>query len=217
MEVTKLMSRIREELNETGHGVFFTDADLNDSLEDGYTLFCLFTGLLNREYILQIEANRVYYDLSHVADYVRPIAVYDPNTKLFLKPISSLVLSNQVLGWETTCGAPLLFCYFPTRLIAFYPHYHVVPLERLIIYYKAYENNFDSLAEIELPSFAEDCLVYYCVSDLYDQVLELNKSMLAWKKFTDDLVMCKGKISRLSMAGEIPAIGESYGGKSIIY
>ena len=169
------------------------------------TLFCLFTGLLDKTHELEIVPNKVYYDMSFLSDYVRPIAVYDPNSRLFLKPISFEIINKLINKWETTIGHPLYFCYFPTQLLAFYPHYGTTMNEKLLLFYKAWPVDFDSRANID---FAEDCLIYYCVSDLYDQLLETTKSQVVWKKFTDDLVMCKRKISRLSVAGESVYMGE---------
>jgi hypothetical protein len=184
MELADIVSRIREELDDPSVGQFFTDKDIYDSIEDAMTLLAIFTGYLNKSYELNIEAGRVYYDLSPISDFLRVVAIYNPNNKLFLKPTNILLLNKSINRWELTAGTPQLYCLFPTNLIAFYPHYQAVPEKPLTIYYKAYPKDFIGVINsIQLPKIAEDVLIYYVISDLYDQLLEMEKSKQAWELF----------------------------------
>ncbi|MGQ9845893.1 MAG: hypothetical protein ACUVQP_00110 [Bacteroidales bacterium] len=203
MLTSKLAERVREELNEGNTGVFFTDADIYDSLMDGYTTICMYTGLLNKQYNLPIVANQVYYDLSHLSDYLRIVAVYNPNTNKFLTAITYTVLNKSLLQWELTAGTPQFYCPFPVNMIAFYPHYAVKPQHDLTIYYKAWESNFYSQGDIDLPDAAEDCLINYVVSDLYDQILEIEKSKIRWTKFINELNEIKRIVQQPARAGQV--------------
>jgi hypothetical protein len=202
MTKDEIIQRIKQELDD--QGIFFTDADIYDSLEDGYDLIALLTGCITKVTTHAFTAGKVYYNLlTNIPDFYRPLAIYDPNQRQFLEPISLIKLETFEEKWDTVIGTPQYFIPFPTHTVAFYPHYNSAPSQNFRVFYEASAPEIADVSTFSIPVQAQKVLIDYTVSDLFDQSLEINKSQKVWNDFLENLERVRVAVQNVAIRDRI--------------
>jgi hypothetical protein len=172
---SEVKTQVRTGLDEATAN-FWTDEDLNDSIQDCYDLSTVMTATIEKSMEINLQANLTYYDLrTLIPDFYSVFAVYNPQTRLFLDPSSELLARALRPDWELATGQPRGFFPLNFRYIAIYPR-PVVTQGTLKVMYRAAAPTLTSdstsfLTPQELdPAFEE-----YVIGDLMAQQVELVK------------------------------------------
>ena len=211
MTKDEVIYRIKQELDD--QGVFFTDVDIYDSLEDGYDLISLLTGCISKVTTHAFTSGKVYYNLlTNIPDYYRPLAIYDPNQRQFIEPIGLIKLESLDEKWDTSNGTPHFFIPLPMHQIAFYPHYYTAPSQNFRIFYEASAPDIADVSSFSIPVHTQQVLIDYTVSDLFDQALEINKSQKLWGDFLENLARTRRAVQEIPFRDRIDQMAAMYYG-----
>ena len=201
MNTLSLIARIKEELDD--QGVFYTDEDIFDSLQDGYEEISLRTECIEKVVSISFPATP-YLDVpTLVPDYFRPFGIYDRNQKLFLTPTTFKILESFDEKWETTTGTPEWFVPLDFKYIAFYPYYATVPVYNLYLFYSAVAPDFTSSNTLDIPANHENVILNYVVNDLLDQALEFKKSGALYGEYISDVTRLKSELGKRNNSDRI--------------
>jgi len=201
MNTLSVISHIKTELDD--QGVFYTDEDVFDSLQDGYEEISLRTECIEKVVSVQFPTTPYLDAVSSIPDYFRPFGIYDRNRKLFLTPTTFKILEGMDEKWEVTNGTPEWFVPIDFKYIAFYPHYSVVPTYNMYMFYTAVAPDFTSSNSLSIPANHENVIVNYVVNDLLDQALEFKKSAAIYGEYTKDFNRLKASLGKRNNSDRI--------------
>lgn len=192
MTSASVLSRIKQELDD--QGVFYTDADLYDSLQDGYSEVVLRANVIEKIVSVAFPTTVYWKVTDYVPDFYRLFAIFDPNQKLFLTPISIKSIDSVDDEWETSTGTPQWVIPIDFNYLAFYPTYAAVPTYNMYLFYFAQAPEFTSSTTLSIPSNCQSVLEDYVVNDLLDQSLEFGKSKIFYNNYLDGLNRTKKQL-----------------------
>lgn len=183
MTSASVITRIKQELDD--QGIFYTDTDIYDSLQDGYHDIALTAECIEKIVSFPTPTTPYYRISDQVPDYYRPFAIYDPNQKLFLTPTSVRNLDLMDDEWETRTGTVQYFVPIDFHYLAFYPTQSVSPPQEMYLFYFAQAPDFTSSNTLAIPSNCQSVIEDYVINDLLDQSLEFNKSQIHYQHYQE--------------------------------
>jgi len=201
MNTLNVISRVKQELDD--QGIFYTDEDIFDSLQDGYDEIVLYSGCIEKIVSVPFPVTPYYNLLSVIPDFYRVFAIYNPNNKQFLEPITFQILDGFTDEWETETGTPQWFVPIDFKYIAFYPYYAAVPSLNMYVMYYAQAPDFTTSNNLEIPSNHQGVIENYVVNDLLDQSLEFKKSTTIFKTYLSELEKLKKEVERRNQSDRI--------------
>lgn len=192
MTSASVISKIKQELDD--QGVFYTDTDIYDSLQDGYHEIALRTSCIEK--IVSVAPPIApYWNLADdIPDYFSIFAIYNRNERVFLTPASVRSIENMNYEWETQTGTPQYFIPIDFKYIALYPTYSATPTYNFYVFYFGQAPDFTSSNTLSLPSNTQTCIEDYVVNDLLDQSLEFNKSKIFYGNYVEGINRTKKQL-----------------------
>lgn len=156
------------------NGIFYTPADLNDSVQDGYSEVAALTGCIFKAANISLSANLSYYDFgSLIPDFHAVTAIFNPQIKQWMTPVSLRQLEDLRGDWELAIGNPFFFWPVNFRFVAIYPKL-TTSTGSLYVYYRAHA---DTLSASTTPQLPEDIVIEnYTIGDMLEQAEEFSKA-----------------------------------------
>ena len=186
MTLAEMRSQCRRKLNEAA-ATFFTDADIDASLNEGLSQIAEVSGYFERQAIIPMLENRMYYDLSHIVtyDFLAPNAVYNPNGRKWLTATDFREMDSAWRQWETQTGQPEKYLMRGNWILGVWPKPSVDVPAGLRLYYSGVPAALEN--ETDTPGFDRERhhgIVDYAMSDLMTQIRETKKAEGYWQSFT---------------------------------
>ena len=177
----QIAARLQANLQDLG--VFYETADLNDSIQDGYSEIVSLTGCIFKAARVAQVSNLTYYDMAaYIPDFWAVTAIWNTNTKRWLTPTNIKLLDDLRNDWELANGNPFLFWPVNFRFVAFYPKLATAS-GYFYIFYRA---QADTLSASTIPNIPEDLqgiLEDYSTCDLLEQAEEFTKAKLQFTEY----------------------------------
>ena len=181
----QIASKVQTSLNDSG--IFLTAADLNDSIQDGYSEVTALTGCIFKATTVNIEANLSYYDFGLlIPDFLAVTAIFNPTTKRWMVPTNLRLLEDLRNDWELAIGNPFLFWPVNFRFVAIYPKL-TTSTGTLYVYYRAHADTLTSTSTPQIPDDLQRVLEEYTEGDLLEQSEEFTKAGLSLTKYFKDI------------------------------
>lgn len=175
-------------LNFLGNPVYYTDQDLNDSIQDGVDEICAFTGAIYKSAVLPFTQYTTYYDLlTLLPDYIGAVAIFNRTIKRFLIPSSLKKFNNSRIDWDTAYGTPIYFAPISHRYVAIYRKPSVIGYGDMVVFYRAAAPTLSDSTPIPIPDEHLTCLESYNFVDLFEQAEEFTKAGSYFKNYLEDL------------------------------
>jgi len=185
-----LLSEQKQRLrNYFGNDIYYTDADLEASIEDGYDEICAYTGLILNSTIINFTANKTYYDMrTLIPDYLGVVAIFNETIKRWMLPSSIRKFDEQRIDWETAAGVPYYFAPVSHRYVAIFKKPIVANYGRMFVFYRATApaptGNDDAF---QLPGDHQFVLEDYSIADLEEQNQEWGKAAVRVQAYKERL------------------------------
>lgn len=122
MDLTVILDRVAERLDEnTTTGVFYTNAEMTEAINEAQRLFVLLTLCLEKTATFALTAATAYYTdvRTTLTDYMLPLRVTLSNTRI--RPATLHELDYLATAWEGTAGTPTHYAARGFNLLAVYP------------------------------------------------------------------------------------------------
>jgi hypothetical protein len=173
MNRVQLQTRLQ---NHFQNSVYYSGANLNDSIQDGLDEVCAFSGCLFKSATLPFVNNLTYYDLlTLLPDYIGVVAMFNAVTRRFLFPKTRRKFNQVRIDWETAGGTPWYFSPVSHRYVAIYKKPLVPNYGNFYIFYRASAPTLNDSTAIPIPDDHITCLESYCKADLWEQNQEFSK------------------------------------------
>lgn len=203
---------------------FYSDSDLNDSIQDAYDDIVILTQCIQKQITLPWVSNLSYYDFvgRGVSDYLGTIAIFNNVTNQWLRDDLSLKDFDRIRrDWETWIGTPLFWAPSDPKYIGICPKYYaaniqygafdagsfstayylnntyLVNLGTFILYYWAVAPTLVSDNDTFLiASDKQTALTRYATADLLEQAQEFNKALTYWQPYALDIQDYADRVKR---------------------
>ena len=177
----QLGARVQNTLNDVG--IFYSAADVNDSIQDGYTEVAALTGCILKATSVSLVGGQTYYDFgSLIPDFHAVTAIFNPQLKRCMSPLGLRQLEEMRDDWELANGSP--FCFWPVnfRFVAIYPKL-TTSVGTLYVFYRAHANVLTGGDAPQIPELNLDTIEHYVQCDLQEQAEEFTKAKLEFEQY----------------------------------
>ena len=174
MNTSEVITRIKAELDD--QGIFYTDQDVIDALQDTYEDLALKTSCIEKVVSIPASTSPYCHIRSLVPDYYRPLGIFNKGQNEWITPSHYWQMRNYHSQWELQKGTPCKFAPIGFDYIAFYPHYNAAQSDGFEFYYAAVAPDLTSSSTLLLPPNLREVIVDGAISQLLMQALEINKS-----------------------------------------
>lgn len=204
---------------------YFSEADLNDSIQDAYDDIVILTQCIQKKITLDWISNLSYYNFNNlgVIDYMGTIAVFNNVTNLWLRDDLSLKDFDRIRrDWELWIGTPIFWAPSDPKHIAISAKYLLpastggaffggafyggafftgssttVTLGTFILYYWAQAPVLASDSDTFLiASDMDQLLTQYVTADLLEQAQEYTKADGYWKSYFNNIDSYADRVKR---------------------
>jgi hypothetical protein len=199
---------------------FFSDDDLNTSVQDAYTDIAILTQCIQKQSTQNWISNLSYYNFVNlgVSDYFGTIAIFNNVTNLWLRDDVSLKDFDRIRrDWELWIGTPIFWApsdpvniaiaakYLASNLGAFAATAFSSgffldssgALGSFILYYWGIAPTLVSDASTFLiASDMQRLLTNYATADLLEQAQEFGKADDFWNKYNADITSYSDRVKR---------------------
>lgn len=170
----QITTKIQTKLGD--NGIFYQPVDLNDSIQDGYSEVAALTGCIFKAASISLSANLSYYDFgSLISDFHAVTAIFNPQVKQWMTPVSLKILEDIRNDWELAIGSPFLFWPVNFRFVAIYPKL-TTSTGSLYVYYRAHGEVLSSSSTPQIPDDLQIILEHYTIGDMFEQAEEFSKA-----------------------------------------
>ncbi len=185
MTRTELKQALQLHFNNT---VYYTDQDMNDSIQDGIDEVAAFSGCIWASAALPFVANTTYYDfLTLLPNYIGIISIFNDVTHRWMSPTSLRKLNEQRVDWDTIGGTPEFFTPINHRYVAIYRKPLGENYGRMLVFYRAAAPTLVDQTQIPIPEEHITSLESYNITDLWEQAQEWGKSADSFQEYSEDL------------------------------
>ncbi len=203
----ELKTKIRENLNDAGV-TFYSEDDLNDSIQDGYDDISVVSGCIQKSGTLTLLDNTTYYDmLAAFSDFFALVAAYNNNTNRWIDFDALKQFDNVRIDWEIWAGSqPLFGAISNFRYVAFVPRL-TTAFGNATIWYRALAPTLTSDSdEFLIHLDKQELLEWYVTADMLDQQQEYIKADSYWANYFEHLLKYKSRIDKLAMSDYLPTL-----------
>ncbi len=198
MTFEQIKSSVKSNLDDVG--VFFSEADLTESLEDAHSEILFLSKCRVKKLTLDFIA-RPYYDFKilGVEDFIACMAVYNNNTNRWLfDDLTVRDFDDIRQDWELWTGTPQNWAPVNLDLVAIVPY--MSPAEgNFDLYYVAKAPTLTDTSESPLlATDAQKLLEFYCTADLLEQAEEFTKASTYWKEYFEGLMEYSDRVRNLA-------------------
>lgn len=202
---------------------FYSDEDLNNSIQDAYDDLGILTQCIQRNITLPWISNLSYYNYKEILpDYLGVIAIFNNVTNQWLRDDLSLKDFDRIRrDWELWIGTPLFWAPSDPQRIAICPKYFSSAVKygaftslgfsdaffldnsafnslgSYILYYWAVPPKL--LSDNDTFLIASDkttALTRYVTADLLEQAQEFNKAQSFWAPYQEDVAEYADRVKR---------------------
>lgn len=203
MTRVELAARIQNFFN---NPTYFTDYDINNSIQDGIDEVCAFTGCIYKSAVVPFVGGLSYYDmLTILPDYIGMIAVYNSTINRWMWPMSLRKFDELRIDWECVLGVPYYFSVVNHRYMAIYQK-PATSLGNMLVYYRAAAPTLDDSTQIPLLDDYLNTLENYNITDLFEQSQEWQKAGGHFESYVKDLQQLKNLIQSKRMPDRLPSL-----------
>ena len=184
--MTRGQAKAKVKINLDSHN-YFSDTDLNDSLQDSYDEVVAATGCIENVFELTTEPNRLYYNLlSLIPNYFHVVRIFSPTLKSFLEETDIRRLDRVRKDWELWRDNPCF--WFPHS----YERIAIVPAassaQQLIVFYKSSASQIlIDVTNFNIPLEGQYIPENFTTCDLLEQAQEYQKAGHFLKQYQNDL------------------------------
>ena len=211
MIVTDIKGRIRANLDDAGV-TFYSDADINDSLQETYNETIILTESMECMREITFQSQLVYYNLAElIPDYLRPLAIYNKNTKRWLdfKDISYVQKIRD--DWELATGEPEIYMVFDFRYIALFPRLETAT-GSMEVFYKAKANVLRDTSVPVIPDGDTIVLEEGVTADLLEQKEEFTKAQMYFSNYLDKIEKIRTHVNMRPFPDRVSEMREAFYG-----
>ena len=198
----ELKEKVLKNLNNAGLS-YYTTNDLNDAIQDGYDDIVALSQCLVGSIQLNWQGDLTYYFFKSLGatDYLRPVAIFNHTTKLFLGDNLSLRDFDKLRDdWETWNAEPQYWAPHSFESVAIVPKPLVASGQYTLYYIKEAPVIASDVTAFLFSKFADDLIEAYVTADLLEQAEEFTKATNYWKDYFDGLRDYKIQCSNLAKA-----------------
>ena len=181
-------------------GNFFSDDDLNQSVQDAYTDIAICTQCIQENVTLNWVTDLSYYNFVNlgVTDYLGTIGIFNNVTNLWLRDDLSLKDFDRIRrDWETWIGTPLFWAPSDPANIAIAAKYSGIGLGTFKLYYWCVAPTLTADGQTFLiASDMTTLITSYCTADLLEQLQEYTKAQDYWDKYNEDIQSYADRVKR---------------------
>lgn len=192
------------------NNVYYTDADFNAAIQDGYDEVAAFSGCILKTASLEFVGGQTYYDMiTLLPDYLGAVALFNQVTKRWIIPSSLRKFDEDRYDWETAVGTPWYFTVLSHRYLAFYKKYVGEDPGSFLMFYKAsaptIEADDDFLIADQYIKAPED----YIITDLWEQNQEWTKAGVHLKDYQTTLLQLVTYVHSRRLPDRAPQLRDS--------
>ena len=214
MTKEQILDMARSELEDIGVS-YFSKEDLSDSFDEGYKQVCVYTGVLERMTVFNIENETSYYNFyEDIPNYFRTFAIYSNVVKEWLSHKSTEYFRKLRYDWELSRGNSRMYSVIDFQYVAFFPIPTLAASGTLDVFYKAVPDSISLDSTPEMPEQHQLVLVSYIVMDLLSQPEEYTKANLYGKQYFDRLFALRKYVNARSFPDRIHILREQFSGGS---
>jgi len=220
---SQIKTIIRENLDEV-NAAFYTDTDLNDSIQDAYDdIICLSQCIVKSVTLTWID-HLSYINFSRdygIADYLATVAIFNARTNRWLRDDLTLRDFDKIRrDWEIWTGTPQFWAPSDPDHIAIAPKFNstivggafhggafsdaffistggTTATFRLVYWAQAPVLHADNDIFL-IASDVQDMLEYYVTADMLEQQNEFTKSQEYWTKYYETLIDYSDRVKRIN-------------------
>jgi hypothetical protein len=202
----QITTNIRTNLNDAGV-TFFSEDDINDSLQDSYDDICA-VSQCNLQIADQQQWPVVVYinpvsDLG-LSNYLGTVAIFNYATNRWLFDDLNIRDFDRIRrDWELWQGTPLFWAPSDPLHIAIAPTYQAVNSINLFkfVYYAQAPTITDFTNQVSIVATdVQDLHEFYVTADLMEQAQEYNKASGWWSKYDEKLTEYSERVKKSNRA-----------------
>ena len=186
MDFGELKTEVFRRLNESSSSpVYWTEADVEESLNDGYQELADATEWYERHVTMDLLSHRTYYDMRYVAEdtWLGPRRCFNNQTSRWLDPSNVNDFDSERVKWEDNGGEPQRFFMRGSWWFGVWPQPDA-DSGTLRLYYSGTPPTLTADADtIEIPLEFQEGVIEYAVYDLLAQEAETAKALSHWNAY----------------------------------
>lgn len=185
MTFAQLKAETFRRLNESSSPVFWTEADVEDALNDGYAEISDATGWYEKSATIDVLSDRPWYDLRDIigSTFLALGPTFNVTTNRWLTPSSVRDLDSRDRRWETNTGQAQRVMTQTLWWMGFWPRVQA-DTGTVSQYYTALPTPLAADADVPLfPNTFHRGLVDYALTDLWAQDGETARALQAWAAY----------------------------------
>lgn len=183
----QLKQRILENLKDPS-SIYWTDAKLNDSIQDGYDEIVLETECIEQVTTVNFVSGQIYYniyDLIVAPYYWKPTRLFNNQTNRWLQIYDQQILNKIYYSWELSNGNPWCAYIVNFQYLAFFPHDITGSFE---LFYKVCRDVLANDSQsLQIPDSYIKTIENWCTADLLESVQEFSKAGVYWQDYQTEL------------------------------
>lgn len=196
MLISETKARVRRNLDDTAIS-FYTEFDLNNSLQDAVDEIEAFAGSQLRAITFPKQV-KLYYDFAtYVPDLLSVVGIFDPTNNIWLTPKSSRGLDLIREDWENWRGSPRYFNTISHRYTALVPWPSTATGAYLLLY-KAQPHTINDGYVPAIPEHLSVIVENYSTGDMQEQAKEFVKANSWLNKYYEQLPLVRRAIAELA-------------------
>ncbi len=221
----QIKTNVRSNLDEAS-AAFYTEVDLNDSLQDGYDDIVILSQCIVKSVTLNWHNDLSYLNFRDdygITDYLGTIAIYNNPTRFWLRDDLSLRSFDKIrLDWEKWTGTPQFWAPSDPLHIAIAPKYNNVTtvdgafdaggfsngffvntsmsasLTFRLLYWAIAPTLTTDGSTFLISTDAQDMLEFYVTADMLEQQNEFTKASEYWTKYYNSLIAYSSRVKRIN-------------------
>ena len=193
---------IRTNLEDNGI-VFYTDQEINDSIQDCYNEICAKTRCLIKKTTLNWQTELNYYDFlaQGVSDYMGTVSIFNNASNLWLRDDVNIRDLHRIRrDWELWRGQPQFWTPHSLQFTVVCPCLQL-GIGTFDLWYYAIAPTLNS--DTDVPVIASDMhslFEQYCTGDLLETAEEASKAQRWKNQYTENLIDYKARCHNLAKA-----------------
>jgi hypothetical protein len=186
MTRTELKNRLK--INFDQNSIYYTETDLDDSIQDGYDEIVAYAGVIHKATTISFTEDVSYYDFgSLISDFFALVALWNNHTQRWMFPSSFRLLDKFRDDWETVYGTPEYFVPINHRWVTVYKKPSAAGYGDMYVFYKASADTLNDESDLDIPLEHQRVLERYVTGDLHEQAEEWVKAQREFGLYVEGL------------------------------